>query len=752
MNRIELSPNMDLSGYDLVVFGTSLPAAVVAHIAAKEYRYKVLVIDRNNEIKGAYGHETETGTEPYVISSYDGRLRNFLQNITECTDCIFDWKLSKNGKEHNFTSNFDALSYVMPKYQPDKIDSAEGHLEAILCSILSSEEDNSIDELLTTIDLSSSCIGKRPFNFYPSKGYRTMIEKMLSNPCTDIAFGADVNEILHVDSDDTVLLWGAPSNIPVVYSYGLNELFGMGTDGTGCIGLVPITDEGNCDAKSAILTQIFCSDDESSDGLDLPVTFRWEITADGSGIPYLPLLGDSREKKTRAEMLAKADRAKMLYLCGPKAKHNYMNVEEMVIEGMSVFSNIEFTHEINLLPDYVSERRPLEQLLSPGDCFAKREMVKSNLLIGDLQRPVPKISIIIPTYKRLASLKRTLLCATMQDIDDSEYDIVVVDNDPEPDNDTHNFLKTCNIRNLFYYKSQENLGAYGNMNRCIELCRTEWISMVHDDDAIFSNSLRWALNSIDFINDDRLGMVIPRQVQIFDSNEISRRLPENGEYRKKSWGKLKSYSGSVMYRSLLQMNDRIKRRYWKISKRDCYVIPFLYPAPSYGTLINRNAMLDIGGYGEGYPNDDGLCSIRMSEKYSVYLCGEAWGMYSMSTADYTKPKSAVQFVECTEQYREYMHERDLFCRIMGRYYCPPMYIDSVHNDINAITGRLGYCLNKKNYPHYKKYDNPNMNYGLMIGVCMKFQHLWQYIICIRAYLFGKKITKKQIEKCNGEHY
>ena len=40
---------------------------------------------------------------------------------------------------------------------------------------------------------------------------------------------------------------------------------------------------------------------------------------------------------------------------------------------------------------------------------------------------------------------------------------------------------------ISYYKNKENLGMFGNWNRCLELARGEWVCILHSDDKIMPN-------------------------------------------------------------------------------------------------------------------------------------------------------------------------------------------------------------------------------------------------------------------------
>ena len=43
---------------------------------------------------------------------------------------------------------------------------------------------------------------------------------------------------------------------------------------------------------------------------------------------------------------------------------------------------------------------------------------------------------------------------------------------------------------LLRYKNEKNLGIYGNWNRCLQLARGKWYTMLHDDDLLSNNFLK----------------------------------------------------------------------------------------------------------------------------------------------------------------------------------------------------------------------------------------------------------------------
>ena len=121
--------------------------------------------------------------------------------------------------------------------------------------------------------------------------------------------------------------------------------------------------------------------------------------------------------------------------------------------------------------------------------FKEIERLKSEKLQGDIPSKLPLISIVIPTYKRASTLRETLNSAIYQE-GNHNYEIVVVDNNPERGDETEMMMvEYASVNNLLYFKNIENVGMPSNWNRCVELANGEWITLIHDDDLLVNNYL-----------------------------------------------------------------------------------------------------------------------------------------------------------------------------------------------------------------------------------------------------------------------
>ena len=99
-------------------------------------------------------------------------------------------------------------------------------------------------------------------------------------------------------------------------------------------------------------------------------------------------------------------------------------------------------------------------------------------------------TIGIPTFKRVEDLKEALDSVYSQ-LGDIKYNVLVVDNNPDRNDETETFLQTSYSHKAFfsYYKNSENIGMAGNWNRLFQLVHTPYLIMLHDDDYLFSSFL-----------------------------------------------------------------------------------------------------------------------------------------------------------------------------------------------------------------------------------------------------------------------
>jgi len=115
--------------------------------------------------------------------------------------------------------------------------------------------------------------------------------------------------------------------------------------------------------------------------------------------------------------------------------------------------------------------------------FAVHEKAHSVPVITAIMSDTPRVSIMIPTYRRPALLKEAIESALAQQTD-VPYEVCVVDNDAVASTEVEAVIRSFNSPILSLYRNEENIGMFGNWNRCIQLARGEYVSILNDDDRL----------------------------------------------------------------------------------------------------------------------------------------------------------------------------------------------------------------------------------------------------------------------------
>ena len=92
----------------------------------------------------------------------------------------------------------------------------------------------------------------------------------------------------------------------------------------------------------------------------------------------------------------------------------------------------------------------------------------------------PRVSICIPTYNRADMVGLAIESALNQSYRDIE--VVIVDN--ASTDSIEEVVSSYDDPRLRFIRNSENLGLFGNFNRCIELSRGDIIHILHSDDYI----------------------------------------------------------------------------------------------------------------------------------------------------------------------------------------------------------------------------------------------------------------------------
>ena len=206
------------------------------------------------------------------------------------------------------------------------------------------------------------------------------------------------------------------------------------------------------------------------------------------------------------------------------------------------------------------------EFFSYQDNFKIAESIVSDPIFEAKLNSNPKFTIAIPTYKRTHLLKDAIESALNQ-IDFNNYDIIIVDNNPESDSEVETLMNQYNNSIVSYYKNRENIGGCNNWNRLYTLAKGEWVVMLHDDD-----------------------LLLPNYLEVID--KLVSKLPEFKVFYQ-SFQKLK-LGGSVNFGA-----DHPKKIIIGIVNENGFLFNNIIGAP-IGMCINKKSFFEIGGFSEKY--------------------------------------------------------------------------------------------------------------------------------------------------------
>ncbi|MBU2896851.1 glycosyltransferase family 2 protein [Vibrio hepatarius] len=213
--------------------------------------------------------------------------------------------------------------------------------------------------------------------------------------------------------------------------------------------------------------------------------------------------------------------------------------------------------------------------------FEQFKVVKSHLEFS--YEPIDidelRVSITIPTFRRPQLLLEAVESVARQNTT-VKFEVVIVDNDDSKEFSQQivEALKSlsCNVR---YYVNHENIGMFGNWNRCIELANAKKLTILNDDDLLDEN---WLPVVSEY---DQYSLVKPSNRSF---NHVSEIVPY--------------LAGSKIATKELALEDC----FWGN----------INPG-SLGMLLDKQACLSLGGFNPDlYPTSDYDFLCRYINKYS----------------------------------------------------------------------------------------------------------------------------------------
>lgn len=251
----------------------------------------------------------------------------------------------------------------------------------------------------------------------------------------------------------------------------------------------------------------------------------------------------------------------------------------------------------------------VEEAIKIKNNFEKYTSIKSVYIIGDNHNKQFKYSIVIPTYKRVSTLKETLKSALGQDFK-GNYNVIICDNNPERNDETELYMKSISDKRINYYKNTKNIGMIGNWNRCVELCDGKYLIMVHDDDILYPSFLKQCDKILNFNNN--IKFLYTGKNNWYQSTNPN--PPQN--------------------------NAIVKSKLYKMDFID-FLLNGIAPT---GILFNKEETIRLGGFDESsYPASDLLFNIKIINNSELYFYTKPLVIYRWGINESFKIETLIGF-------------------------------------------------------------------------------------------------------------
>ena len=289
-------------------------------------------------------------------------------------------------------------------------------------------------------------------------------------------------------------------------------------------------------------------------------------------------------------------------------------------------------------------------MLEFKNSFLQFQQVRSELIFDCKLTEPPYISICIPTYRRPELLSEAIRSALSQ-ITDAPYEIVIVDNEQNAmvSSKVDELLRGLHSPKIRLFRNNQNLGMFGNWNRCLELSQGKWVSILNDDDLLAPNFINTVLDLIHRYPDAKL---IQTGFRSFSQ------APENA---------LKNLSS--------------KERVEHTSRYSFVQLSLGNPrAGCLATVYDREAAIKIGGFNpDHFPTADVTFNMRfLQEQFAAYETDKPCALYRIQENESQKPHVLAGFIK-----------NDFLMRVeVSRYFRIPLLLQLYARII--LTSQLNY--------------------------------------------------------------
>lgn len=259
----------------------------------------------------------------------------------------------------------------------------------------------------------------------------------------------------------------------------------------------------------------------------------------------------------------------------------------------------------------------------------------SNLVFEISQHSIntPAITIAIPTFNR-ADLVIESIQSAAQQVGFDDYEILIIDNASEFDSvsKVKSFLEVYQGPSLRYFVNDHNLGMFGNWNRCLDLARGEWVTILSDDDLLRPTFLSQILSALK--QHPNAKAIIARTTILDQRADIGRRHRMITRIKGAASAGLR-YHGN----SFIRLTPR--RLFWGN-----------IAGSSLACLFHKGTALEYGGFDpKQFPSADYALHLQFSEKSQHIQINEVLGNVRIQLNETIKPETLHGFIVANHRHR-----------------------------------------------------------------------------------------------------
>jgi len=338
------------------------------------------------------------------------------------------------------------------------------------------------------------------------------------------------------------------------------------------------------------------------------------------------------------------------------------------------------------------------------DNFKKYSHIKSSLIKGSVLNNTPPITLVLPTYNSKPEVLKDAIDSALNQFGFDNFELLIIDNNPEFNCPTHLLIDGYKDNRILYYKNHQNIGMFGNWNRGIELARSNWVALLHDDDVMSPYFLK---SCIPFLKENLVGIIKAENIKFSNSKELNFLKPD------------------------------------KIKLERLFLIDFIWGceigAPT-NIIYNKRMLLETGGFNEGFfPAADYALAVKCVKKYKVYKIPTVLGGYRVGENESLSSKTMRLF---------HINRFYITSFIMKKYRFPDFVVSFIQS---ALLPKLVHNTNKFyntniSFDYCKELDLTQKGELIQSFVNM-FHILFRYMLSIRRKLYGMlnvRMTKEKL--------